>query len=764
MNAFDLVPLILPLLVLASGSAWAAQPTTIAKAGKPMATIVLGDDATAPERFAAAQLADIIEQISGARLTVTDTAPLTGSRIYVGQTASVKRLLKGFDWEQLRRDGILIRTVGSDVVLAGDRPRGSIYAVQELLETKMGVRWFAADATRIPKKNTISLPAMNVCYTPKLMYREAYYRSVQGKDGLFALHMRMNGQHQQITADMGSHYTLLGFVHTSYPLLPTEKYFAAHPEWYALNNGKRVDKDSQLCLTNPEMKRELVKNALAWIQKQPDAGMISISQNDSYNPCQCDSCKRLVKQTGSESGAFISFVNDVAAEIEKQYPDFLVETLAYQYTRQAPTNIKPRDNVIVRLCSIENDFGRPITAAQNADFYKDLVDWRKISKRLYIWNYVVNFSNYLIPHPNITNLGPDLRTFTENNVVGMFEQGDSFNVAASMQPLKTYLMAKLMWNPNQPEMPIIKEFMDGYYGAAGKPMLKALNIFETVVQRSPKIKLSCFMPSPSDIYTMKDMAALKSCYDQAEAAVANDAELLERVQIQRLAFDHLCLLTMRSFARNKQELPGTDWPKLVDHFVDLSNTTGNNWIHEGRLWDEGYRALLRSRTKKLPAIRKATAAMGVSGVEGKDWMDIQDDAVNLSEEGKWVSTVSDEAASDGCALEMPNTHNQWAIQYYGKESDLRWPLADISMEFRVISVEGAALNPQDGVLSFGVYNTITKETVEKIVTVADIKPGYQSVVLKGIAPKVGMYLYAAPVVNPGIKAVRVDRFAAQPSK
>ncbi len=764
MNAVLLIPLILPLLVIASVSARAAQPMTITKAGKPMATIVLGADATAPERFAAKQLADTIEQISGARLTVTDTASVTGAKIYVGQTASVKRLVKGFDWELLRRDGILIRTVGKDLVLAGDRPRGSIYAVQELLETKMGVRWFAEDTTRIPPKSTISLPDMNVCYTPKLMYREAYYRSVQGKDGLFPVHMRMNGQHQQIEPEMGGHYTLLGFVHTFYRLLPTEKYFAAHPEWYALNKGKRVNVDSQLCLTNPDMKRELIKNALGWIQQQPEAGIISISQNDSFNPCQCDNCTRLVKQTGSESGALVSFVNDVAAEIEKQYPDFLVETLAYQYTRKAPTNIKPHDNVIVRLCSIENDFGRPITAAQNADFYKDLTDWRKISKRLYVWNYVVNFSNYLIPHPNITNLGADLRTYTENNVVGMFEQGDSFNVAASMQPLKTYLMAKLMWNPNQPEQPIIQEFMEAYYGSAGKPLLKALKSFEAIVQRSPEKRLTCFMPAPSDIYTMKDLVALKGYYDQAEAAVANDAVMLERVQVQRLAFDHLCLLTMRSFARDKQELPGIDWPKLVDRFVDLSNTTGNNWIHEGRMWDEGYRALLKSRTKKLPTIKKPARAMGVTGVEGKDWMDIQEDVVNLVEEGKWVSVVSDEGASDGCALEMPNTHNQWAIQYFGKESDLRWPHADISLEFMVIPVEGAKLNPQDGVLSFGVYNTITKETVEKIVTVADIKPGYQNVVLKGIAPKVGMYMYAAPVVNPGIKAVRVDRFAAQPSK
>ena len=35
-----------------------------------------------------------------------------------------------------------------------------------------------------------------------------------------------------------------------------------------------------MCLTNEEMRKELVKNALEWIKQEPDAGIISISQND----------------------------------------------------------------------------------------------------------------------------------------------------------------------------------------------------------------------------------------------------------------------------------------------------------------------------------------------------------------------------------------------------------------------------------------------------------------------------------------------------
>ncbi len=762
MNPCLLIPLILPLLVLASLPAKAATPLALVKSGKPTATIVLGADATAPERFAAKQLADTIQQISGARLKITDSAPSTGTRILVGQTAVVKRLMKGFNWEQLRRDGILIRTTGRDLILSGDRPRGSIYAVQELLETKLGVRWFAPDAQRIPKAKTITIPSMNVVYTPKLMYREAYFHNVMQKDALFPVHMRMNGHHQQIPSEMGGHYDLLGFVHTFEHLLPVAKYYPQHPEWYSLINGKRDGGYTQLCLTNEEMKRELTNAALETIRKNPDAGMISISQNDNMSPCQCDKCQELVKQTGSESGALISFVNDVAAEIEKQYPDFLVETLAYQYTRHAPANIKPRNNVIVRLCSIENDFGKPITAKENEAFYKDLTDWKKITKRLYVWNYVVDFASYLIPHPNFSILGPDLRSFVENNVIGMFEQGDSFNVDSTMYPLKIYLLSKLMWNPYQPELPIMKEFMDGYYGPAGKPLLEAVLAMEAARKRSG-VRLSCYIGN-ADYFSYEELSKIKKLYDQAETAVKNNPTLLKRVQIQRLSLDPVLISTKRVFASERKEVPGVNWETIVDHFVDFSNQTGNNWPREGVKWDEGYRAQLKAKIAQRPTYPKADSAMGVSGVQGVDWLDIQEGDFYLPEEGNWVTVVKDLEASNGHAAEMPCSHTEWAVQHHIYEGEVKWPKVDVSLEVKVIPVEGKTGQPTDGVLQFGIRNKITERTTSSVLTMADLKPGYQQMMYKGIDLTPGMYLFVAPIVNPNIKAIRIDRFTIQPAK
>jgi hypothetical protein len=223
------------------------------------------------------------------------------------------------------------------------------------------------------------------------------------------------------------------------------------------------------------MQKVLIARALELARKNPKAGMISISQNDTLGACQCPDCAAVVKEEGSESGPWIRLCNIVAAEINKEYPDFLVETLAYQYTRKPPKLTKPSKNVIVRLCSIEADFSHPLAGESNKSFGDDLRGWKAIAPNLFIWNYVTNFADYVIPHPNMTPLAADLRFFADHNVIGVFEQGDSLNDrAGDFLPLRTWLLVKLLWDPSQDQAKLTEEFLNGYYGAAGPHLAKSL--------------------------------------------------------------------------------------------------------------------------------------------------------------------------------------------------------------------------------------------------------------------------------------------------
>lgn len=721
----------------------------LASGGKAKAVIVLGADAIPAERTAARELATYLRKSTGAEFTITDEKPVSGTCILIGQTAYVKAMLKGFDWQRVKRDGIIIKTSGHNLILAGDRPRGSIYAVDSFLENQLGIRWWAPDAETVPANPDLSVSHINLVYKPPFMYREAFYQAVNTDNVDFPMHLKLNGHHQRIPADKGGHYSILGWCHTFYALLPPDKYFAAHPEWYAEIDGKRTDNWAQLCLTNPEMKEEMVKQALKWISENPDAGIISISQNDCFNPCQCPNCTALVKKTGSQSGALITFVNSVAEEIEKQYPDFLVETPAYQYTRQAPTGVKPRKNVIVRLCSIECNFGQPLDGKTNEAFYKDLQDWKKISERLYVWDYTVNFSNSFIPHPNFMNLAPNVRIFAKNNVVGLFEQGDAYNPSAALNPLKTWMLAKLMWNPKCNDKSLITEFMNGYYGDAGPYMEAYLNVLTDAVKKK-KPYLSCFMTNTA-YYSIGDLNKANEAMNMALNAVKDNTILLKRVKIQQMALNNLLIITRRSFSIKGQEVKGVGWDNIAGNFLKLADETGNIYYREGAPMDTEYRRMLSTKVVVPKFVKSALSP--AKGKKGIDWVDFQENQFILFNEGQWVTVMPDADASNGLTCRMPGNTTQWAIQHPISKKEIIASRVDVTASIKV-----TADAKTGNAFTLGVYDPNTQANLVKEIILKDIQVGkYESYRLEGIELKPDMYIYVAPCNNSAVQSVDVDR-------
>ncbi len=383
------------LLAVAFAGRVCSTELTLAEDGHTSYVIVVADDAAAPDLTAAAELREYLDQITSSSFPVRKESEVDkpALRILVGQSATVKKLLPDVDWAGLGQEGIVIKTVGSDLVLAGGRPRGSLYAVYTFLEDVVGCRWWTPTESRIPRVRALTVSEQDTVYTPPFVYREAYYGNLQS-DAKFAVRLKnnANGPWATIPPEYGGHYNMPG-CHSFYSLLPPSVYFAQHPEWYSEINGVRVSQNAQLCLTNEEMRKEMVKAALARVKS---TGSISISQNDCYGACQCAKCKALEEKEGSPSGPMIDFVNAIAAEIEKKYPDVLVDTLAYQYTRKPPRNIRPRKNVMVRLCTIECNFARPLDDETNKEFRDDIRNWGRISN-VFVWDYVTNFANYQMP-------------------------------------------------------------------------------------------------------------------------------------------------------------------------------------------------------------------------------------------------------------------------------------------------------------------------------------------------------------------------------
>jgi len=562
------------------------------------AVVVVGSQESDAAKYAARELARFLGEVTGADFRIQHTLQKGGANLLVGPGAA--RLVEpGFSTEGLGADGIVIRSKGGDLILAGGHPRGTLYAVYTFLEDVVGCRWWSSKVSTIPKRTAINAKGLNIRYVPPLEYREVFW--FDAFDGDWAVRNKSNGHSERLDDKRGGKHVYEGFVHTFYSLIPPDTYFEKHPEWFSEIKGKRVHKRAQLCLTNDAMRAELVKNLKVRLRKNPKATIASVSQNDWHGFCTCAKCAAIDEKEGSHAGTMIRFVNAVAEDIEKEFPNVAISTLAYQYTRKPPKMVRPRPNVIVRLCSIECSFSKPLSDERNKTFRDDIVGWSKICKRLYIWDYTTNFRHYFRPHPNLRVLGDNIRFFVKHGVKGIFEQGAYTSNGAEMAELRAWVLGKLLWNPALDDGKLIEEFLDGYYGPAGRHIGAYLDVMHDAVDASGYY-LGCLPsgiePQPGFL-NFKALATGWGHLKEAEGAVADDAELVSRVKMAQLPVMYAFMRQWTSL-RRQAERKGADWPmgdSIDAVYAEFLDTARKNNVTRLCEWYDGF-GLLEGAVKK----------------------------------------------------------------------------------------------------------------------------------------------------------------------
>ncbi|HQN02090.1 MAG TPA: hypothetical protein PLL36_13505, partial [Candidatus Hydrogenedentes bacterium] len=160
--------------------------------------ITLAEDAIPAERTAASELQHYLGRITGAVFPVSpeDEVPVDVPQIVVGPSARFRGAFPMIDTTSLPGDTIFIKTQGQQLYLAGSRPRGTLYAVYTFLEDVVGCRWWTSTEDHVPVVPSLVIPPLDVAYTPKLLYREAFYRDAF--DGVFAARLKCNGHFEKI--------------------------------------------------------------------------------------------------------------------------------------------------------------------------------------------------------------------------------------------------------------------------------------------------------------------------------------------------------------------------------------------------------------------------------------------------------------------------------------------------------------------------------------------------------------------------------------
>jgi len=543
-----------------------APGAELARDGATAWKIVLPDEPTIVERTAARELSEHLKRVTGAEfVTVAEKDVPAGGKslIFVGDTAKAPQT-------DYRFDEIFIKMDGGNLILAGHERRGCLYAVYSFLQDVVGVRWWTPEDTFVPRKPALAVADdLLVSYAPQLISREMYHRRAQPT--VFSARMKGNGF---LTPEYGGAVRIINFVHSFYKYLPPEKYFDTHPDWYAEIKGNRQHERAQLCLTNEEMTQELIRQVLETLRKNPDAKMIDVSQNDWYGYCTCAKCAAMDEAEGSHAGTLLLMLNKVAAAVEKEFPDVLVESLAYQYTRKPPRNIRPRDNVLIRLCTIECSYIQPLDGPQNQAFAADMEGWSKLAKHLFVWDYTTNYNDYLGPHPNLRVLAPNVRYFVQHGAVGLFEEGEGDDFCE----LKNWLLLRVMWESHLDAEQLIDEFLCGYYGEAVAPLIK--QYWEVLIAQAEKerIYLGCFGMNSAkwlDLTTLNQVTGiLDKAVETATRVDGPDSDELRRLRKSKMGVDHVWLsryYPLRCEAREKKQpfLGPEDPVQAAEEFAQL---------------------------------------------------------------------------------------------------------------------------------------------------------------------------------------------------
>lgn len=537
----------------------ASAQITLVKDGQPKSRIVVNSDSKI-DRRAANLMQMFVERISGAKLPIVKSKSKKRGDIIIGEGST-----KG-----LTEDGYRLKQSWGKLYVSSGGDKGTLNGVAQLLEDYLGVKYYSTNFYTLDKRSTVKLPKLNVKRNPVFRYRQSQCYALR-EDSVYRMFTKLEEHPDEFVASL--------WVHTFSKLLPEKPYANTHPEFYAMINGQRVPGgESQWCLTNPELFEVVAHRIDSIFKAHPERIMMSVSQNDgNAGACQCPECKKLEEYEGATSGPYIHFLNKLA----ERFPDKKFSTLAYYFTLQPPKHVKPLPNVNVMVCAIGATREAPLTETKSGrEFVEALEGWSAISNNLFVWDYGINFTDYLSPFPNFPVLAENMQLF-EKHHAQMHFQNNGGEKGSDFPEMRAYIVSKLMWDTHLDVDATMREFMDGYYGPASPYIYEYEKTLERELVKSGRPLLIYDTPTShkNGMLNAENRKRYNELFDKAEAAVANDSAYLAHVRMARLPLMYSDLeidkgVDKPDFARLRKDIKLFD-ERTALYGVKMLNEAGN---------------------------------------------------------------------------------------------------------------------------------------------------------------------------------------------
>jgi len=581
----------------------------LARDGTTPYQVIIAETAAPQVAAVAEDFADHFQQITGAQIPiVTDEVARSEYEILIGPSRHLLELFPAIEWDKYEDEEYLIRTIDHSLILTGGRTRGTPNAVYTFLEDQLGCRWYTPDFSVIPRSPVLTIPALYIRRTPAFEARRM--EIANAADSAWAARQRLN----YVTADVryanygqtwdefiadprlagcwtlaapswtgpsaDAKFHTLG--HRGQGGFLTEQDFKSHPEWFGMIDGQRSF-DAQPCFSNPELPLVIAQRAKERLRQTiakygPEHKyLISISQGDYNNLCTCPQCQALYESfsyparyrvdgrdwrpdwgithiPNGWTGALMQFVNKVAAEIAKEFPDVRVHTYSYNWSLYPPIELSMQPNVVVDYanlsCCVYHTLGGCVFNEGHHAFGTDLERWCQKADHVWKWHY--DMQGLFHPCPNLAHIGESFRQWRDVGVSGVFMRAfgeGGYNDFERIQHLRAYLYAKLLWDPDTDVDATIEEFVNAYYGPAAPEVLQYIQesqqpaSYQGVWDKN-MAKFAGFHQGPGRPNYLKPevVRSWSTLFNKAEQKTAGNPTFAKRVAIARLAVDLPALL------------------------------------------------------------------------------------------------------------------------------------------------------------------------------------------------------------------------------
>jgi len=519
--------------------------------GRPVCFIVLSEDASPAECYAAKELSFHIKSMTGAvipsRVMAYGDIPSTGRSVLLGQGDWMQNpRFSGSleDMKLLGDQGVVIRSYSEDepeVLLIGSKSaRGTLYAVYELLR-RIGVRWYTHDITGYPEKKTINLGDIDIGDIPCFDIRGITVRNCDVTDEWKA-RLRLNAGYCFMEDELGCDPLYNPVTVTPGDIVPFSL-FEKHPELFPLIEGENTVEADARCLSNPYCAAVAADSIKARLSRDPAITHISI-QCENAAGCQCSKCMSVKKREKSESGLILTWANNIAEKVQRQYPDVIIELCATGSIERPPEKLKPAENVIIHL--YPRDVDQLYTYVESIDirtmeFMEHFHGWQKLTQRIIISHDCGNKNMPSAPFPDFRQIMDNIDMYHYEFVEGcIFQCSDLAGMYISNAPLRMWLLSELMWDRYQDGNSLVREWMKGVYGNARNPMMDYFKHIQKIAL-IPNVRIAADTP-PLEYISEEWLDRADLIFQLAYALSLSDSTSLRHVRKERLSLWYLRLI------------------------------------------------------------------------------------------------------------------------------------------------------------------------------------------------------------------------------